>query len=134
MIEVWKQFRNTNYSVSTFGKIRNDLTNKILKQSINKDGYYVSALRIEGKAFQFKSHRIIAETFLENKEKKPTVNHLNFDKLDNKLENLEWATNKEQMQHFYSTGRNAWNKGLKNWSNHHELIKRNPLTGRFQKQ
>jgi hypothetical protein len=134
MIEKWKQFRNTNYSASTFGKVRNDLTNKILKQSINKDGYFVCALRIDGKAFQFKSHRIIAEIFLDNKETKPTVNHLNFNKLDNKLENLEWATNAEQMKHLYSTGRNPWNKGLKNWSNHYKLLKRNKLNGRYEKQ
>lgn len=49
-------------------------------------------------------HRIVAETFLDNAECKPEVNHINSKTDDNRLENLEWCTRKENMQHAYDNG------------------------------
>lgn len=93
--EEWKQYKNTNYEVSSLGNVRN-INGRIKSQQLDKYGYLVTDLYIEGKRKNVKVHRLVAETFIPNPGNKPTVNHKNEIKTDNKVENLEWATVKEQ--------------------------------------
>lgn len=58
-------------------------------------------------------HRLVAETFIPNPENKPTVNHKDGNKLNNNVDNLEWATHSENMQHAFKTGLNHSTKGHK---------------------
>lgn len=96
--EEWKIIKDfPNYEVSTLGRIRKD--NYIMKFPNDKDGYLKTALRNENGRRYFRVHRIVAETFLENPEKKPVVNHKNGKKDDNKLSNLEWCTISENTKH-----------------------------------
>jgi hypothetical protein len=118
--EDWKDILNyDNYEVSTFGKVRNKKTGRILK-SANNGGYFVVGLsNIKKKTFQV--HRLVAETFIENPENKAHVNHKDKNSLNNNLSNLEWNTPKENNIHksnglIQTTNQNIaiWKIDLKN--------------------
>ena len=68
----------------------------ILRPSENIDGYLYVALKANGNQTNKTIHRLIAQAFIPNPEGKPTVNHINHDRKDNRIENLEWATYDEQ--------------------------------------
>lgn len=94
--EIWRDIIEFNgYECSTEGRIRNKITNLLLKPSVCCNGYAVSSIR--GKNIKF--HRVIAQTFLPNFENKPTVEHKDDHKLNNRLYNLKWASYKEQQQY-----------------------------------
>jgi hypothetical protein len=100
MEEIWKTIEEyPNYDVSSFGNIRNNKTNKLLKPSLNSSGYYRYTLIHNFKRTTVSAHRIVAETFLDNPENKPTVNHKDRNRINNNLENLEWYTHLEQNLH-----------------------------------
>ncbi len=60
-----------------------------------KHGYLQVYVRINGKRYAKHIHRLVAETFIPNPENKPCIDHINGNKLDNRVENLRWATHKE---------------------------------------
>ena len=72
---------------------------KILKPTKTHDGYLRVTFSFEGKRKSFLVHRLVALAFLPNPLNKETVNHINGIKTDNRVENLEWATHKEQKEH-----------------------------------
>lgn len=78
--------------------------NRFIKPKIkeDKDGYLIfSARNREGISTTYRVHRVVASAWIPNIENKPTVNHKNGDKKDNRVENLEWATISENTQHAY---------------------------------
>jgi len=86
---------------------------RILKSSVGKNGYPMLDLCKDGKIKRFLVHRLIAQTLLPNPNNKEQVNHINGNKLDNRLENLEWNTRSENQKHAIKIGlRSA--KGEKN--------------------
>ena len=97
MAEEWKVIDgyNNNYSVSNKGNIKNNKTNKILKQAINRDGYNKLCLSMNGKKKTIDIHRLVAMAFIPNPENKPCVDHVNNIKTDNNVNNLRWVTNSE---------------------------------------
>ena len=106
MSEVWKDVVGFEeyFKVSNTGKVWSKRTSKELKQCKNKSGYMTIATRIggrSGKDYCLRVHRLVAEAFIPNPEGKPCVNHKNLDKKDNNLSNLEWATTKENVDHYY---------------------------------
>lgn len=83
------------YSVSNDGIIWSHRSNKVLKP-INQLGYHAVHLAKDGQVRTARVHRLVACAFIANPECKPTVNHKNEIKTDNRVENLEWATSLEQ--------------------------------------
>jgi len=88
------------YYVSNLGRFKNSYGTIMENYKINENGY----IRIYIYKQTFALHRLVALTFLENPENKETVNHKDGNKLNNKLDNLEFATNKEQQIHKFEIG------------------------------
>jgi hypothetical protein len=77
-----------NYSVSNLGNVRNDKTGKIFQQSYIK-GY--KRVHFDDKK-SYKVHRLVAESFIPNSNNKPSVDHIDNNKANNRVENLRWAS------------------------------------------
>ena len=103
MIETWKRFENTNYEVSTFGNVRNLDTNKILAPFLN-NGYLAVDLFDATSRQRHSVHRMVAIVFIDNREGKDFVNHIDGDKTNNRTNNLEWVTPSENSLHAVAIG------------------------------
>lgn len=111
-----------NYLVNRNGKVFSKKNNKFLSPNIHKTGYTKIVLCKDAKTKTFLVHRLVADAYLENRENKKTVNHINGIKTDNRLSNLEWANHSENIKH-------AFLIGLKSSSDHH----RNTIKKQFSK-
>lgn len=102
MAETWKPIvldnQTTSYSISNFGNVINNETNKMVKYFLN-NGYMNISLNTENKRKTCKVHRLVATAFLLNPESKKTVNHKDHNPINNHINNLEWATMTEQNIH-----------------------------------
>lgn len=114
--EIWKDVVGYEglYQVSNLGNVRGlpIVTNfgerkkkhglRLLKPAESKRGYYIVTLFKDGKGKTIPIHRLIADTFIPNPENKPCVDHINTNKLDNRVENLRWVTYKENANNVLS--------------------------------
>lgn len=115
-MEIWKPIENyeTQYAVSTHGRVKRisgfvktDIKNnsqrlikeRILKQNKKRNGYLTVDLSKENEVKTISVHRLVALAFVENTEGKPQVNHINANKQDNRMDNLEWVTGLENRNH-----------------------------------
>jgi hypothetical protein len=107
-MEKWKQLDIRNdYEVSDLGRVRRKKRAKRYKgeytyiKGINNGNYMQVFIRpnIVGKSKVYTIHRLVAQAFIPNLDNKETINHISGNKLDNSVNNLEWATQKENCQH-----------------------------------
>ena len=115
MEEVWKDIPGFEgmYQCSDIGNVKgldrlvpcgkktNSIKGQIIKPKIDRYGYPHLHISKDSKKFFFTVHRLVASTFIENKENKPQVNHINGIKTDNRIENLEWCNNSENILHSF---------------------------------
>lgn len=96
------------YQVSNYGNIKRLGNNKQKKERplklYDRNGYLFVRLYKNGKAKNCLVHRLVAQAFIPNSDKKPEVNHINGIKNDNNVNNLEWSTRSENEQHAYDSG------------------------------
>lgn len=93
-----------NYAVNKLGQVKYIPTGRIRANSIWKRWYPVVSVKKDGKDYLRTIHRFIAKAFIPNPEWKREVNHIDWDKTNNKVENLEWATPRENAMHARRTG------------------------------
>jgi len=100
--EVWKSIDGYEgiYEISSFGNVRSYARETVclIKPRINQ-GYFILGLWNKGKCKTSKIHRLVALHFIENPDNKPQVNHIDGNKLNNHLDNLEWVTPQENSAH-----------------------------------
>ena len=105
-MEIWKDIPNTNgqYMVSNQGKVMTVKTGRILTPVIDERGYERVCLFKADRDRRYKVHRLVAIAFLPNPQGKKQVNHKDGNKRNNSVDNLEWATNEENMKHSRANG------------------------------
>lgn len=126
-LEFWTHVRRYEgmYMVSTLGRVMSLISGeeKILKPWLTRLGYLQVGLYLEGERKHL-VHRLVAEAFLENWDENLTVNHRNYVKTDNRVENLELMSRSQNSSNQNKEGRTSrylgvsWNKRDKNWRAH----------------
>lgn len=109
--EVWKLVEGYDYpyEVSNHGRVLG--TKGLLKPYDNGYGYLVVELRQGGRKKHLRVHRLVAQAFIPNPKRMPEVNHMDEDKHNNRVTNLEWCTSSYNKK--YGSGRKARSEGMK---------------------
>ena len=103
------------YSVTSYGRIYSHINsglggwqgNRFRVLSKNSHGYYAMYLCVDGTKKSLKVHRLVAEAFIPNPHNKTDVNHIDKDKTNNSVSNLEWVTKRENSIHFHSNNKES---------------------------
>lgn len=133
MNEIWKIITNyKNYAVSNFGNVKNIKTQKILKQTTDAYGYLTVGLYNNGKQKIKKVHRLVAMMFLHDYSEALQVNHMDDNKKNNNISNLEMCTNKYNCN--YGSRKNALSKPVLQYSLDGKLIKEWPSIRELERQ
>lgn len=113
MKEIWKPVEGYEglYEISNLGRVKSlsrqkqlnkyvkTIDERIMKQSLNKRGYMYVRLTKNGVQRAYRVHRLVAAAFVENPDNLPHVNHIDFNRTNNRADNLEWITPKCNSEH-----------------------------------
>lgn len=95
----------SNYLISMNGDVYSIFTKKYLAKIKHSHGYLFVAIKgDDGKRYNKYIHRLVAEVYIPNRDNKPFVNHKDGNKHNNRIDNLEWCTNSENMIHAVNNG------------------------------
>lgn len=113
-MEIWKDINNFEgyYQISNKGNVRSltrfdgirERKGQAIKPNLKPNGYLQVGLRKNGKRKWHSLHRLVAKHFIPNPENKSQVNHIDCNKQNNNVSNLEWATPKENLAHAHKNG------------------------------
>lgn len=121
MIEIWRDIKGyeNEYQISTIGRLKSIKSNLIMKPMVATNGYLIACLWQNNKQHKITIHRLVADAFLPNPHGLPEINHIDEDKMNNNVENLEWCSHKYNMNYGEikkkisesKKGKEPWNKG-----------------------
>lgn len=114
-MEVWKDIQGYEgrYQVSNYGRVKSvarvssqnhSLRERIRKPETDKDGYQIVNLSKDGKVKLYKVHRLVGLAFIDNPHGYDQINHIDGDKANNHMANLEWVSASENIKHAFRTG------------------------------
>lgn len=103
MLEIWKDIKGYEglYQISNYGKVKSLKRGILLKPCTNHKGYLSVVLYKKSEKCCKRIHRLVAEAFIPNSNNKPQVNHIDCNKHNNKVDNLEWCDNSENQIHAF---------------------------------
>lgn len=113
MQEIWAKLiypsipdEKNRFEISSFGRLRNELTGHVYKLDLLSSGYYSVRVTLGSRKDKMHIiiHKAVAHTFLSNPDNLPEVNHKNGDKTKNYVDNLKWCSSHENQQHKYDVG------------------------------
>lgn len=116
MVEIWKDIPEWEnlYEVSNFGNIRSKRTGKLRAIGTNNAGYKTIRLHKGDATKKYFVHRLVAMTFIPTDDYSKQVNHIDCDKTNNRITNLEWVTQSENEMHAIKNGlKGVWHGSFK---------------------
>jgi len=125
---MWKQIEDSGYYINKEGKIKGKRVS-YLKTRRDKDGYEIVTLWVKSKQLTCKVHRLVASAFIPNPLDKPQINHINEIKSDNRVENLEWCTPKENLIHSNNLYSDSFKEGRDKYHNSNKIKEKGSILG-----
>ena len=106
LMELWKDIPGFEglYKANVYGQIKSLYTNKILKSNLCNNGYWGLTLCKNKIKKRYNVHRLVALTFIDNPNNYPIVNHIDGNKQNNNVNNLEWCTQKHNVKESFKLG------------------------------
>lgn len=104
--EKWKDIEGYAglYKISTYGRVKSFYKNGRILSAGMSNGYYHVSLYKNSKSRSFKIHNLVAKHFIQNEKDLPCINHIDSDKLNNNVNNLEWCTQQHNIDHSIKKG------------------------------
>ena len=139
-MEIWKDVIDYEgiYQISNLGNLKNIKTNKIISKTKNGSGYLLVGLIKNSKIKTFRFHRLLAIHFIPNPLNLLCVNHIDSNKLNYSLNNLEWVTHRENVSHAALKKRKtskypgiSWSKTINKWYAQIQINKKTINIGNF---
>lgn len=114
-METWKLIReHCDYSISDFGRVKSNKKNLLMRLTLN-NGYYAISFHLGNHKYKtYRIHRLVASYFIPNPNNLPQVNHIDGNRLNNNVSNLEWCDASHNLKHANRIGLHNPKRGSSN--------------------